>query len=68
MNEANLTIEISSVFLVIGLVFLNLIILSLFYFLISKKLKHLGENRNQKIKKDSFLLLKEFLYGSLLLL
>ncbi len=61
MNEANLTIEISSVFLVIGLVFLNLIILSLFYFLISKKLKHLGENRNQKIKKGLFSSFKRIL-------
>ena len=62
MNETNLTIEISSVFLVIGLVFLNLIILSLFYFLISKKLKHLGRNKNKKIiKKGFFSFLKRIL-------
>ena len=54
MNETNLTIEISSVFLVIGLVFLNLIILALFYFLISKKLKQLGNNRNKKVIKRGF--------------
>jgi len=61
MNETNLTIEISSVFLVIGLVFLNLVIFTLFYFLISKQLKHFGRDRNQKVKKGFFSSLKRIL-------
>ncbi|NQV00920.1 MAG: hypothetical protein HQ537_02280 [Parcubacteria group bacterium] len=61
MNETNLTIEISSVFLVIGLIFLNLIIFALFYFLISRKIKQINRDKSQKSKRGIFSFLKRIL-------